>query len=1133
MLPDEIKSITDPARRATAALQKVIDSPKKLARETKIATALLAGVALHVAKRNREAQECWATGFSVYDLVNADPAYKPTPGKSFPAAELREALVHAGIVLLPSRRIRVDLEPIYRDDTDISPSHQIEWMPAADNRAMFKAAMQLVESGKAALDNGECERAIQELEKAQKLYEVIHRDDMTETVDSLLFEANLKLGRADGSPQGILARAITKVTFYSERATKAANAGDKKAVVTAVEDAITYMDILGMVNPEFKAQAEQARQQVARIKEDLAKAEESEEQTKKDIASLDQTDIISAVEYLLNNPDTMEAEHDPEAHLESDHADDDAYWDLLGKLKSMMMLTKAMGNIQMLAEGSYNLGELHASRKEYKAALARFNMAFRQALLTGESRVEAMSIAGIGSVLFAQGKNDDALDKYEFALRLYDDIGPTMTDHKALALSRIGMIYEMRGDREMALERLGELVSLPIPDEKIVLKADALARIGIMEKGLGQTDRVYEHLSSASNLFSDIKGNEQLKTAVWQQLAILELGDGFVEFAIADLEEELEILKTSGLAPDIALVERNIATLKARLGDPACIIDDQSKRAMSLAKSEHFKDAVDAIELALLTAQESSKQEALPGLLAAKATIHEVAGDAQVANGDFLAAKDSYTAAIDTLEKTGDKKTHDAVSTKLEAAGSRLEDPAVAIPLLETRAKACLADRKNDEGLEAIDAALALRAKGSNLPGKGSALFTKAKLLHDARQLDDARDAYSIAFRQLEDEGNKGDLIDALYNASVLGPSVQPTADALHMLERASGLAREIKNDHGLATILGRLGIVYMESKKFDQARDTLEEACRIFEALKNEQMQATVLLSLGDLDHARGDDAAALDRYDHGLHMFEKLGKLAEKASALNKIGIVHETMANYRKALETYKASMEAATQMNDELMLAACTFNAGDDFRMNGDIETAAKYMNDAMAIAEKHGVLQYLAPFLAGLAYVDLASGQHQLATGKIERSRAISERLGDWEGVLTAENELAEVHVLQGNLAQAEVTLLAALAHPELARDAAKKINPISNLAIVEFLQGNVKQSIDHLLEALDIARATKEKCKVARCCERLARLAWQNKNQTDERKWLDEACRLYAEMGLDERAKIVTYTLDNFLASIW
>lgn len=1124
MLPDEIKGIADPGTRATAALKEFMEMRGKNSPEPKIKAALLAGVALHQAGRDHEALECWAAGFSMNEV---------TPAKGFPVPELRESLVHAGIVLLPSRRLHVDFDPIFRDDTDISPSNQIDWMPAKDNRIVFKTAMQLVESARAALDKNENDRAVKVLEQARRLIDEIHRDDMTEMVDSLLFEANLKLGRVDGSPEAIIKRATEKVAFYSERATRAADIGDKKAVITAVEDSLTYMDILAMVNPVFKDQAALAREQVGRLKEQLATAEENQERAREAIASLDQTDIISAIEYLLDNPETMEREHDPEANLELDHAEDDAYWDLLGKVKAMMMFMGKVGNIQAQAEACLNLGGLHLSRKEYKAALARFNMAFRQALLTGTAAVEARSISGIGDVLFAQKRIGDALDKYEFALRMYDDIGASMATEKAYVLSRIGIIYESRGDVDLALERFGELASIQLPADKINLKADALAHMGIIEMRHGLEDLAYPHLFDANELFAGIAGSEQARAAVLQQLAIIDSRDGFVDMAIEDLENSLACLKQIGLESDIPREERKLAMLKARLEDPKSIVEDESNRALSLVRMNRFPEAVVAIDTAVRVAREHGMVELLPKLVSNQALINEAAGDTQADSGDLIAAKESYATATSIMKASGDEKGCNAISSKVKSIDARLDDPATAVPLLEARARTCLASGQLDQGVSLIDQALALRERATNLTGLGSALLLKARLLQSASKHVEARKTFFHAIQQLDIEGKKDDLLDAIFKLSLLPPAVVPPTEAMTLLERGTGIARDINNTYGLGLVLDQLGRLYMTSKQYDHARNALDEACRIFEAMPNAYLEATTRLKLGDLAHATGDEVAALDQYEKALRTFEEIEKPQDKASALNKIGIVHETQSNYHMALETYKASIELATQVNDEWMLAACTFNAGNVYRMDGDLENATKYMNDAMAIASKHNVAQYKAPFLSGLALIDMRRGSLAQAADKAAKSLQLYEQLGDWEGMATAEDVLAGISLIQGDLERARGHLDAAFNHPEMASNPKARIDPLLTLAVLDFLQGRTGEATDHAMEALTLATNAKDKMKAANASERLARFARKLGNPEAEQKWVNEASRLYTEMGLDGRRRIVEATMDDVEASIW
>ncbi len=184
------------------------------------------------------------------------------------------------------------------------------------------------------------------------------------------------------------------------------------------------------------------------------------------------------------------------------------------------------GSATERAEATIHLGWFHTRVAEYDQALARFVEALGPDGLSGQPKLRALALHGIGRVHATREAPDQAVEPLEEARRIFGELGDD--DSRAEVTGALGVTAGMRGDLKAAqtyfLEALAAFRRLGIPRKELV----ALANLAVVRDDSG-----------------DAAG------------------------ALRDQRRALELARTLDSPRDVALAHVNIGELLLKLGRPA------------------------------------------------------------------------------------------------------------------------------------------------------------------------------------------------------------------------------------------------------------------------------------------------------------------------------------------------------------------------------------------------------------------------------------------------------------------------------------------------------------------------------------------------------------------------------------
>ena len=716
-----------------------------------------------------------------------------------------------------------------------------------------------------------------------------------------------------------------------------------------------------------------------------------------------------------------------------------------------------------------------------------------------------------GDDLRAEGQYEAALARYEQALPLYRQAGARRGE--ANCLSRIGQTRESLRDHAGAVDAFK--LSLPLwrelqdRDEE----AWALNAIGWNDNRLGEHKTAQEYYAQALPLFR-ATGNREGQAYVLHNNGLAQADGGEHPQAIASFQQALVLWRELANRDQEAWALNAIGWSEHELGEHAQALEYYAQ-ALPI-----FRDIGDREGQAYVLHNSGLAREEL---------------------GEHWKAIETYQQALPLWREMGE---HDREAWALNGIGwnyDQLDDPPKAIDHY-TQALSLFRDSDNREGEARVLTNLGWAYHHSGESLKSSESFIQALAL----------------WREVKDQRAEA---ETWHDLAAVYEDLYQFEQVVDAYQHALALWRALGDREQAAWALGGIGIGYKNRFDYDQAVAYLLQSVAAWQALGNAGNEALELRNIGNAYAARADDRQALDYYQRALDRARAGGNRAEEAETINGIGMIYIQQGNFEKGLTQFQQALALWRELDDRAYEARALNNLGVAYWHLGDLARSVDYVKQALALSSqsqaaddqfRSGIwLSNIANYYYDMGDYAQAADTYQRAFTITQQTRgtrrvyhfavldglgltyaklqdypraldhagqalAIARELGDADSESSALNHIGEIHLMQGDTAQARAALEQALALRQKVGGPGGELETLANLGRLYEVLGDDDEAIAYYVRAVEVIESIQSEIKVeelkstfaakqAGIYERLIDLLWKQQRLREAFDYMERA----------------------------
>jgi tetratricopeptide (TPR) repeat protein len=343
---------------------------------------------------------------------------------------------------------------------------------------------------------------------------------------------------------------------------------------------------------------------------------------------------------------------------------------------------------------------------------------------------------------------------------------------------------------------------------------------------------------------------------------------------------------------------------------------------------------------------------------------------------------------------------------------------------------------------------------------------------HRAGDLDAAEDSYHLGLILGEQTGDIRLHATSRGNLGKVALDRYRFAEAEQQLRSAINLTRTLNDQELLASQMGDLGNVLRAQGRCTEAAHCYEEALRLAEARDDRRGQQLALGNLGALFQERGELSRALLYLERSYAISQAHGTVGDQVADLVHLARLHQALAEPERATERLQIALALAEGAAQDLLPAV--LNVLGHLALGGkDLDQAEGYYHQCLAVEECLGDTYNMGSSWLNLGYVARQRGDTQTMLACWHMALELHQAAGNRSGLATAHLDLGGALADQGNFAEAETHLNAALAIAEafpLPDDARMAWE---SLALLRWRQGKLPGARDAYEQAITWAERSR------------------------------------------------------------
>lgn len=262
----------------------------------------------------------------------------------------------------------------------------------------------------------------------------------------------------------------------------------------------------------------------------------------------------------------------------------------------------------------------------------------------------------------------------------------------------------------------------------------------------------------------------------------------------------------------------------------------------------------------------------------------------------------------------------------------------------------------------------------------------------------------------------KGELKVKTLNELFRAYSNSDPVKALEYAQQALELAKEIKDQKGMAAAYNNLGVSYRNHGVLDNALEYYIKSLQIYEAINNQEGIATSKNNIGNVYSFKKEFPQAMKYLEESHKLFLESGDTLKIIGSLNNLGNLHSELQLYEEALknysEAYELSKKKGSDFSDPLN------NIGNLYFKQNNFEKAAEYYEQSLELARKENNLLTKLNVFANLGEVYARNAQYKQAQLYLDSALALSSILQAYIYEPTILKSLGYIYFKQGKTKEA-------------------------------------------------------------------------------------------------------------------
>ena len=209
-----------------------------------------------------------------------------------------------------------------------------------------------------------------------------------------------------------------------------------------------------------------------------------------------------------------------------------------------------------------------------------------------------------------------------------------------------------------------------------------------------------------------------------------------------------------------------------------------------------------------------------------------------------------------------------------------------------------------------------------------------------------------------------------LFAAGALAGTQGDYAPACSLIRESLEIARELKDDWGVAVSLNALAVTTRERGGIAESRSLFEESLVLWRELGDRTAVARALSNLASVVNLQGDHALARSLYEECLSIFKELGDSMGMAWSLNHQGDAARSHGDPAGARALYERSLAIFRELGDRAGIAGSLADLGNLTRDQGEYAASQALYRESIQIFQelghKRGIARLLECFACSAA-----------------------------------------------------------------------------------------------------------------------------------------------------------------------